>query len=65
MGDPVLAVMHKKYGRLYRWPGSDLPETMRPAQMNDALREGLLVPSVTNVIDVRGKDYLQRWYAKW
>ena len=64
MGDPALAVAHRKYGRLYRWPGSDLPVEMRPQQMNEALREGLLVPSVTNVIGVRSKDYLQGWYSR-
>lgn len=49
------------YGRLYRRP--DAPETALH-DVDEALAQGLLVPSVTNVIDVMNKPYLQTWYAK-
>ena len=48
-------------GRLYRLPTTD-PATLPPAA--EALKQGLLLPSVTNVIDVFNKPYLQTWYAK-
>lgn len=49
------------FGRLYRLPTVD--ESALPGA-EQALAEGLLVPSVTNVIDVLNKPYLQTWYAK-
>lgn len=49
------------YGRLYRRPDVDPSVADNPSQ---ALASGLLVPSVTNVIDVMNKPYLNTWYAK-
>lgn len=49
------------YGRLYRRP--DVPAEAI-GDVHDAVTQGLLVPSVTNVIDVMNKPYLQTWYAK-
>lgn len=50
-----------KYGRLYQKPDAD-PTLLRPAL--EAIERGLLLPSVTNVIDVLSKPFLQTWYGK-
>lgn len=50
-----------KYGRLYQKPNADMG-TLKPTW--DAVQNGALVPSVTNVIDILNKPYLQTWYAK-
>lgn len=50
-----------KFGRLYQRPETPASELKPHA---DALRNGLLMPSVTNVIDVLNKPFLQTWYAK-
>ncbi len=57
---PQLAIA-TKYGRLYHAPNID-PETL--PTVPKALDEGLLVPSVTNVIGLLDKPYLNGWYAK-
>lgn len=49
------------FGRLYRRP--DVPSEA-VEDVEAAVTGGLLVPSVTNVIDVMNKPYLQTWYAK-
>lgn len=49
------------YGRLYRRPDVSADAVN---DVDAAVAEGLLVPSVTNVIDVMNKPYLQTWYAK-
>lgn len=49
------------YGRLYRRP--DVPAEAI-GDVDAAVSQGLLVPSVTNVIDVMNKPYLQTWYGK-
>lgn len=49
------------YGRLYRHPSAT------DAQIKDvdaALEKGLLMPSVTNIIDSLDKPFLRTWYAK-
>lgn len=61
MTQPILAEA-TDYGRLYRKPTTD-PATL-PGSAEEALRQGLLFPSVTNIIDVLSKPYLQKWYAK-
>ena len=60
MTTPNLAVP-TPYGRLYHKPGID------PATLPDhltALQEGLLFPSVTNIIGVLDKPFLATWQAK-
>lgn len=49
------------YGRLYRRPDVS-PDLV--GDVDAAVSQGLLVPSVTNVIDVMNKPYLQTWYGK-
>lgn len=61
MTTPRLALA-TSMGRLYRRP--EIDEGSLPAAIEQALTEGLLVPSVTNVIDVFNKPFLQTWYAK-
>lgn len=61
MTQPILAEA-TDYGRLYRKPTTD-PATL-PATAEEGLAQGLLFPSVTNIIDVLAKPYLQQWYAK-
>ena len=50
-----------KYGRLYQRPETAVASLKPHAE---ALKNGLLMPSVTNVIDVMNKPFLQTWYAK-
>ncbi len=50
-----------KFGRLYQRPETEI-SLLKPTW--DAVAAGYLVPSVTNVIDVLGKPFLQTWYAK-
>jgi hypothetical protein len=60
MTSPILA-QDSPYGRLYRHPktsSSDLVSIER------SLAEGLLMPSVTNIIGSLDKPFLTTWYAK-
>lgn len=50
-----------KFGRLYQRPETPV-SSLKPHLA--ALESGLLMPSVTNVIDVLNKPFLQTWYAK-
>jgi hypothetical protein len=50
-----------KFGRLYQRPEAAASE-LKPTW--DAVQNGKLLPSVTNVIDTLSKPYLQTWYAK-
>lgn len=60
MTTPLLA-MDSPYGRLYRHPST--PAESLPG-VEQALAEGLLMPSVTNVIGVLDKPHLAPWYAR-
>lgn len=60
MTTPALA-QESRYGRLYRHPHTN-PATLGSDE--DALAAGLLMPSVTNVIDTLNKPFLNTWYAK-
>lgn len=60
MTSPNLAIA-SDFGRLYVRPGTGLEAIRIP---EEGLAAGLLHPSVTNVIDVLGKPYLQTWYAR-
>lgn len=71
--DPALAIpMPDPMGRIYRRPGSPaLPRTARGKIIlpdNELVREGLksgtYAPSITNVIGVLNKPYLNTWAAK-
>lgn len=57
---PRLAV-DSPYGRLYRHPTTPMEKI---ADRTEAYRNGLLVPSVTNIIDVLNKPFLMDWYAR-
>lgn len=59
MTSPNLAVA-TSHGRLYHKPGVDA--SGMPARA--ALDAGILVPSVTNVIDTLNKPFLNTWHAK-
>lgn len=54
-----------KIGRLYRRPDFELPDnyTSLPI-LRELINENKLVPSITNVIGVRGSSYLVDWAAK-
>lgn len=60
MTSPNLAVS-SDFGRLYMKPGTGVDAVRIP---EEGLAAGLLCPSVTNVIDVLGKPFLQTWYAR-
>lgn len=60
MTTPALSVA-TDLGRLYRRPEAD-PAAL--SNVTQAVRSGLLVPSVTNVIDVLNKPFLATWHAK-
>ena len=60
MTAPALA-RATSYGRLYSRPGV---EEDRLADVSSALDAGLLMPSVTNVIDTLGKPFLASWQAR-
>jgi hypothetical protein len=60
MTSPALAIS-TPLGRLYRKPETPL-STVQDIQQ--ALSDGLLMPSVTNVIDALNKPFLNNWYAK-
>jgi hypothetical protein len=69
--DPKLAVRvsdNEKWdrvGRLYRRPDFQLPREYRdPAVLRELLEDNKLVPSVTNVIGVRGAPHLIEWNGK-
>lgn len=49
-----------EFGRLYRRPTT--PMDLMP-KTDVALQQNLLMPSVTNIIDVLSKPFLQTWYA--
>jgi hypothetical protein len=54
-----------KVGRLYRKPDFILPEDFRSLPvLKKLILNGDLVPSITNVIDVKGSPYLVDWAAK-
>jgi hypothetical protein len=60
MTTPALAVS-TDFGRLYRKPGTNLDAALN---IVTAVAQGTLMPSVTNVIDVLNKPYLNAWHAK-
>lgn len=60
MTSPALAIS-TPYGRLYRKPETTLSSVK---DVENALDNGLLMPSVTNVIDALNKPFLNNWYAK-
>jgi len=60
MTSPALAI-NTSSGRLYRKPETKLADV---GDVDSALESGLLMPSVTNVIDVLNKPFLMHWYAK-
>ncbi|MGV8847820.1 hypothetical protein [Tessaracoccus sp.] len=62
MTDPKLAQEHRKFGRLYCLPGGTHPT--RRADVAAAVLEQRLLPSITNIIDVRNKPHLVNWAAK-
>jgi hypothetical protein len=69
MTDPKMAISEEKHGlygagRLYGVPGFDVSTLMTPDDVREALREKLLMPSVTNVIGLYPKDHLQGWYGR-
>jgi len=51
-------------GRLYGPPGFDPLLLRSPADTRAALRDGVIYPSVTNVIGVLPKKHLQGWYGR-
>lgn len=54
-----------RVGRLYRKPDFVLPEDFaEPAVLRELLRNGDLMPSVTNVIGVKNSPYLLPWATK-
>lgn len=57
---PRLAV-DSPYGRLYRHPTTPMEKI---ADRTEAYQNGLIVPSVTNIIDVLNKPFLMDWYAR-
>lgn len=60
MTSPALAIS-TPLGRLYRKPETSLASVK---DIEDSLVKGLLMPSVTNVIDSMNKPFLNNWYAK-
>lgn len=60
MTSPRLA-QDSNWGRLYRRPDIAIPSGMSQAE---ALTEGLLMPSVTNVLDCLDKPFLRTWAAR-
>jgi hypothetical protein len=71
--NPVLAVRvvppykerWDRIGRLYHKPGFVLPDDyMSVPVYRDLIKQGSLVPSITNVIDVLSSQYLIDWGAK-
>ena len=60
MTTPRLAI-NTGYGRLYRLPSTPAENV---EDWRASVESGLLVPSVTNVIGVMDKPYLQAWHAK-
>jgi hypothetical protein len=61
MTQPALALA-TSFGRLYRRP--ETPVETIPSDPAAALAAGVLFPSVTNVIGVLDKPYLNGWYAR-
>jgi hypothetical protein len=54
-----------KIGRLYHKPGFELPSDYQSLPvLKQLISNGDLVPSITNVIDVKGSPYLVDWAAK-
>lgn len=67
--DPALAlstdgIRNGEVGRLYRRPGTTAPELRTADDVHTALRDGVLVPSVTNVIGAIAKPHLIGWAAR-
>lgn len=60
MTSPLLA-QDSPYGRLYRHPNT-APDTL--PTIEESLAQGLLMPSVTNIIGTLDKPFLLTWYAK-
>lgn len=67
MTNPALAV-DSPFGRLYRKPTDtsidDSVSSSNPDILWQLVKEGTLVPSVTNVIDVSDKPFLKVWAAR-
>lgn len=69
MTDPKQAISEQHHGihgagRLYGVEGFDKNDLRCEADSRAALREGLIFPSVTNVIGLYPKDHLQGWYGR-
>lgn len=63
---PELSIATKKYGRLYRLPGSDLSQynLKDDAVLKSLILSGELMPSITNVISVKNSPFLLDWATK-
>jgi hypothetical protein len=69
MTTPKAAISEERHGlygagRLYGVEGFDTSVLTCAADTREALRENLLMPSVTNVIGLYPKDHLQGWYGR-
>lgn len=60
MTSPLLA-QGSPYGRLYRHP---LTTGIEDHTIEEALKLGLLVPSITNIIDTLNKPFLTTWHGR-
>lgn len=61
--DPEFAVM-TQYGRLYLKPENVHLKQTFLKDPRQAILDGMLLPSVTNILDVRNKPFLVPWAAK-
>jgi hypothetical protein len=69
MTNPVSAISEDKHhlhgaGRLYGPEGFDVSRLKTVVDTSHALREGVIYPSVTNIISVLPKKHLQGWYGR-